>query len=104
MDNIRELGLDNVIKDIQNKINSSNIDGVHLSFDIDVMDKSLVPGTGTPVDKGFNLEEGKKVLKEFLSIGKIKSMDFVELNTDLDKDDTTADLCIDLVDWIFKHL
>lgn len=104
MDNIRELGLDNVIKDIQNKINSSNIDGVHLSFDIDVMDKSLVPGTGTPVDKGFNLEEGKKVLKEFLSIGKIKSMDFVELNPFLDKNDTTVDNCIELIDWIFQVL
>ncbi|HSH36989.1 arginase [Schnuerera sp.] len=104
MDNIRKVGLESVIKEVIEKIENSNVDGTHLSFDIDVMDKSLVPGTGTPVDKGFNLEEGKIVLKEFLNTGLIKSMDLVELNPNLDENDTTAKLCIDLVDWIFKQL
>ena len=104
MDSIRKMGLETTVEKILKKIKSSNIDGVHLSFDIDVLDKSLVPGTGTPVDNGFSIEEAKKVLEKFLATGLIKSMDFVELNPLLDIDDTTVHLCIDLIDWIFKVL
>jgi len=104
MDSIRKIGLETVIGKTLKKIKSSNIDGVHLSFDIDALDKSLVPGTGTPVDNGFSIEEAKKVLEKFLATGLIKSMDFVELNPLLDIDDTTVHLCIDLIDWIFKVL
>ena len=102
MDKVKEMGIENLIEEILNKINSSNVDGVHLSYDIDVLDKSIVPGTGTPVENGFTLEEGKQVLEGFLSTGLVKSMDFVELNTYLDENDTTANVCIQLVDWIFK--
>lgn len=104
MDNINEMGIDNVLDDILSKIYKSNVDGVHLSFDIDVLDKDLVPGTGTPVDKGFNVDEIKKVFKVLLNTNLIKSMDFVELNPELDENDSTAKLCIELIDWIFKNL
>lgn len=104
MEIVKKIGLENVIKEVLNKIKSSGIETVHLSFDIDVLDKSIVPGTGTPVNGGFNLEESKKILKGFLSTSLVKSMDFVELNPFLDKDDITANLCIELVDWIFKVL
>lgn len=102
MDTINDIGLETVIDQVLNRIHSSNIDAAHLSFDIDVLDKSLVPGTGTPVANGISVEEGKKILEGFLSTGLIKSMDFVELNPLLDENNTTADLCIDLIDWIFK--
>lgn len=102
MDKVKEMGIETLIEEILNKINSSNVDGVHLSYDIDVLDKSIVPGTGTPVENGFTLEEGKQVLEGFLSTGLVKSMDFVELNTYLDENDTTANVCIQLLDWIFK--
>lgn len=102
MDKVQDMGIEALIEEVLDKINSSNVDGVHLSFDIDVLDKSIVPGTGTPVENGFTLEEGKQVLEGFLSTGLIKSMDLVELNTYLDENDTTANVCIQLVDWIFK--
>ena len=65
MDHIRKVGLESIIEEISSKINNSNIDGVHLSFDIDALDKSLVPGTGTPVENGFSLDEGKLIIQEF---------------------------------------
>ncbi len=102
MDKVKEIGIKNLIEEVSNKINSSNVDGVHLSYDIDVLDKSIVPGTGTPVENGFTLEEGKQVLEGFLRTSLVKSMDLVELNTYLDENDTTANVCIQLVDWIFK--
>jgi arginase len=102
MDHVRRIGIDNTIEQVLNKIKSSNVDGIHLSFDIDVLDKSLVPGTGTPVDNGFNVDDIKGILKKLLATNLVKSMDLVELNPLLDINDTTSDLCIDLVDWIFK--
>lgn len=104
MDKINKIGLEAVMNEVINSIKSTNIDGVHLSFDIDALDKSLVPGTGTPVEGGFSLEETKKILKDLLSTNFVKSMDFVELNPLLDENDTTADLCIDLINWTFKYL
>lgn len=93
IDSINNIGLEKVIEQVLNRIYSSNID---------VLDKSLVPGTGTPVANGLSTEEAKKILEKFLNTGLIKSMDFVELNPVLDKNNMTADLCIDLIDWIFK--
>lgn len=102
MDIIRERGLEVVAKEVIEKINASDVEAVHLSFDIDSMDSSLVPGTGTPVKGGFDLEEGKYILESFLSEGFVKSMDFVELNPVIDIDNKTTELCIDLLKHIFK--
>lgn len=104
MDKVREKGLDSSIDEVLDKIKASSADGVHLSFDIDVLDASLVPGTGTPVAEGFDMEEGKKLLKDFLSSGLVNSMDFVELNPYLDEDEITIKNCLELIDWIFQVL
>lgn len=104
MDRIKEAGIDKVLDEVLYKIRESKVDGIHLSFDIDVLDKELVHGTGTPVDNGFNVEEVKNILKALLNTKLIKSMDFVELNPKLDENDFTANLCIELAHWIFKLL
>lgn len=105
MDIIRDRGLEEVISELKKKIISSNVDSVHLSFDIDSLDKSIVPGTGTAVDNGFKLEEGKFILESILSEGLVTSMDFVELNPKLDsEDEKTAKLCVDVLEHIFKVL
>ncbi|WP_406242502.1 arginase [Tissierella carlieri] len=103
MNTVKQRGLDNILKEIVEKIKFSNVDGVHLSFDIDVLDKSIVPGTGTAVENGFNLEEGKKVFTKFLGEGFITSMDFVELNPLLDEDDErTVTASIEMLEHIFR--
>ncbi|MDD4779484.1 MAG: arginase [Tissierellia bacterium] len=105
MDDIRKFGLNNIIETIINNINNSNIDGVHLSFDIDALDKRLVPGTGTPVENGFNLDEGKELFSKFIGAGFITSMDFVELNPLLDDvDNKTVKNCLELLKHIFSVL
>lgn len=104
MDKVREMGLENVISQVIEKINSSDVDGVHLSFDIDSLDQSLVPGTGTPEAKGFSMDEGKSLFTEFLGQAFIRSMDFVEFNPLLDKDDITLKTCIDMLKHIFRQL
>lgn len=77
---------------------------VHLSFDIDVLDKKLVPGTGTAVDDGINLKEGNFILKSLAQSQWITSMDFVEFNPDKDEDNRTRDICLEYLEVFFKNL
>lgn len=101
---INEKGIAFVLEDINKKLNQNNVDAVHLSFDIDCLDSSIVPGTGTPVEKGMSLKDAKYLLKYLMETKLVKSMDLVELNTLLDRQDETTNLVLDLVDWTFKYL
>ncbi|WP_315118518.1 arginase [uncultured Clostridium sp.] len=101
---LHEDGITSIINDILCKINKLNIKAIHLSFDIDCIDSDYVPGTGTPVKNGMTVGEAKTLLKSLAETNLIKSMDFVELNPKLDKEDETADLCIELIDWTFKYI
>lgn len=103
-DEINRKGIDTVINQVMDKLKAKNIETVHLSFDLDFIDAEYVPGTGTPVSVGVNVEDTKKALKMLAESKLIRSMDFVELNVLLDKNDITADLAIDLLDWTFKHM
>lgn len=103
MDTVREKGLENILNTITEKIKASNVDGVHLSFDLDSLDPSIIPGTGTPVADGFDLEEGKLILTKILNEKFVTSMDFVELNPILDNEDkVTIKNCIELLELIFR--
>lgn len=105
MEIVRKKGLDNILKEIIDKIKASKVDGVHLSFDIDVLDSSLVPGTGTPVIEGFSMEEGKEVFTALLGEKFVTSMDFVELNPKIDHEDKRTILnCIEMLEHIFKTI
>ncbi|MCM8711431.1 arginase [Clostridium sp. SYSU_GA19001] len=101
---IHEYGIKHVVNEVLENLKNKNIENVHLSFDLDFIDAQFVPGTGTPVHNGMTIEETETLLKMFADSKLIKSMDFVELNPLLDRNDTTADLAIDLLDWTFKHI
>lgn len=105
MDIVREKGLDNIINEVISSIKTSNVDGVHLSFDIDSLDSSLVPGTGTPVVNGFTIEEGKSLFTGFLGQNFVTSLDFVELNPKIDnEEEITTKNCMEILNHIFKEL
>lgn len=101
---IHEYGIEHVVNEVLDDIKARNIQTIHLSFDLDFIDARFVPGTGTPVPDGMTIEEAKTLLKMFADTKLVKSMDFVELNPLLDRNDTTADLAIDLLNWTFKHM
>jgi arginase len=103
-EDIKTKGVEKVMEEVQQQLNKRAIKNIHMSFDIDCLDKSLVPGTGTPVEYGLSVNEARYILKDLLQTGLIKSMDFVELNAMLDNEDVTADLAVDLIDWCFKNL
>src|SRR5699024_7999144 len=100
MKKLRQEKIEDILDDIIDDIEKKGIDGVHLSFDIDSMDMSLVPGTGTPVKDGFTSEEVKIMLNQLFETRFITSMDFVEYNPLLDDNNKTANICMELI----KHL
>lgn len=103
-DKINEKGINVVIKEVIDTLKARKIESIHLSFDLDFIDAKYVPGTGTPVSSGVSVEDTKEALKMLAETKLIKSMDFVELNVLLDKNDATADLAVNLLDWTFKYI
>lgn len=46
---------------------------IHLSFDVDALDPTLTPCTGTPVYGGLSLREGSYIAEELANTGKIQT-------------------------------
>lgn len=102
---IKKQGLENTIKTIIEDLKSKAFDGVHLSFDIDVMDARLVPGTGTSVADGLSMAEIEFILSSLLSTKLITSIDFVEYNPLLDdQDQKTLKYSLEIFNIILKHI
>jgi agmatinase len=54
---------------------------VHISFDIDGLDPTLCPNTGTPVPGGFQYEEATYLLSRLLQSGRtVIGFDLVEVS------------------------
>lgn len=64
----------------------------YVSFDVDVLDPSFAPGTGTPVPLGMNPHTLLKLLRTVAEYNQIVGMDVVELSPASDRDDMTTSL------------
>lgn len=56
---------------------------LHVSFDIDALNPSEAPCTGTPVRGGLSLREGQEIMEEVYRSGLLRSVDLVEVNPQL---------------------
>ena len=72
-----------IINNILLKLDPSGQHPIHLSIDVDALDPTYIPSTGTPVKDGLTLAEGKQVIKEFKATGRLVSLDLSEVNPDL---------------------
>ena len=101
---INDKGTTVVINELLSLIKEKNIKNIHLSYDIDCLDPEYVPGTGTPVNDWLSYDESKVLLESILGTSLVKSIDFVEYNPDLDKNNRTKETCIELLKLISKKL
>ncbi len=62
---------------------------VYLTFDIDCLDPSFAPGTGTPVCGGLSSDRALKILRGLTDLD-IVGMDVVEVAPSYDQSDITA--------------
>ncbi len=74
---------------------------LHVSFDVDILDPGIAPGTGTPVPGGINYREAQLLMEMIADSGRMGSLDIVEVNTALDNGNATAELAVDLVESLF---
>ncbi|XP_039594397.1 arginase-1 isoform X2 [Polypterus senegalus] len=63
---------------------------IHLSFDIDAIDPSLAPATGTPMVGGLTYREGVYLAEEIYKTGLLSVLDLVEVNPNLGKTEEVA--------------
>ena len=70
---------------------------IHCSFDMDGIDPSEAPGTGTPVKGGLSFREAHLIMEMLAETGQIGSIEMVEINPILDTRNQTAILAVDLI-------
>ncbi len=74
---------------------------LHVSFDVDMLDPPIAPGTGTRVPGGVNYREAQLIMEMIADCGRLASLDLVEINPALDRRNMTAKLAVDLVESLF---
>ena len=74
------------------------VDAVHVSFDLDVLDPSVMPGTGTRVPGGLSYREAAQVARRLRAWdGPVRSLDWVELNPSLDPSGYSTETAVALL-------
>jgi arginase len=75
--------------------------GIHLSFDLDVLDPEDAPGIGTPVPGGITYREAHLAMELLNESGSVVCADFVEVNPVLDTRNSTGALAVELALSLF---
>jgi arginase len=70
---------------------------VHVSLDMDVLDPEVAPGVGTPVRGGLSYREAHLAMELVAESGLAGSLEVVEVNPILDRENETAKLAVELV-------
>jgi arginase len=70
---------------------------VHVSLDMDVVDPDVAPGVGTPVRGGLSYREAHLAMELVAESGLAGSLEVVEVNPILDRENETAKVAVELV-------
>jgi arginase len=99
MRDIDERGMRDVVDEAV-RIASDGADGIHLSFDLDVVDPEDAPGTGTPVWGGITYREAHLAMELLSDRAEIVAIDLVEVNPVLDTQNMTGVLAAELAQGV----
>jgi len=95
MRDLDERGMRDVV-DEAIRIAGDGTAGIHLSFDLDVVDPEDAPGTGTPVWGGITYREAHLAMEMLSDRAQIVTIDLVEVNPVLDTQNMTGILAAEL--------
>ena len=99
---IKENGAKEIIKKALDEA-LKNTDGLHVSFDIDVIDPLIAPGVSVKAKDGLTFEEAKDIADVLIEYkDKIKSVDLVEFNPSEDKDNVTLKITEEILNKLLK--
>lgn len=96
MSTIDQLGFSAVLQQAMAIAGEGN-SGIHLSLDMDAIDPREAPGVGTPVRGGLSYREAHLAMETIADTHQLISMDVVEVNPILDRENATALLAVELV-------
>ena len=95
MSDIDRIGIERAIRESLSHIAGPGF--VHVSFDMDALDPEVAPGVGTPVRGGLSYREAHLALELVAESGLLGSLEVVEVNPILDRENATASLAVELV-------
>ena len=95
MTEIDRRGVEAVIADALAELADASF--LHVSLDLDAVDPMFAPGVGTPVPGGLSYREAHLALELLAEAGAIDSLDVVEVNPIVDRENQTALLAVELV-------
>lgn len=86
MEKVKARGIEKVMQDAMKHVDPKGKKMMHLSLDVDGLDPSLFPGTGTAVSEGLTMEDYQVIAKHMRNCeDRFRSMDLVELNFGIEK-------------------
>ena len=95
MSEIDRTGIETVIREALEVVSGPGF--VHVSLDMDALDPEIAPGVGTPVRGGLSYREAHLALELVAESGLAGSLEVVEVNPILDRENATAELAVELV-------
>ena len=103
-EDIRKKGPDNIYQKAF-EIASHGTNGIHISYDIDVIDPSISPGVSIPTQNGINLEDAYSFIYYIIkNKDLIKSLDLVEFNPSTDIDKKTEKIASHILNELIEKL
>ncbi len=96
MSDIDQIGISEVMRRAI-AIASQHDNPIHMSLDMDALDPREAPGVGTPVRGGLSYREAHLAMEMVAASQHLISMDVVEVNAILDRENATARLAVELI-------
>ena len=95
MSEIDRVGVERAMREALDRVAGGSF--VHVSLDLDALDPEIAPGVGTPVRGGLTYREAHLALELVAESGLAGSLEVVEVNPILDRENTTALTAVELV-------
>jgi arginase len=95
MSEIDRIGVERAMREALDLVSGAAF--VHVSLDMDALDPEVAPGVGTPVRGGLTYREAHLALELVAESGLAGSLEVVEVNPILDRENTTALTAVELV-------
>jgi arginase len=94
MTEIDRHGMEHVVRGAIERVEGARF--VHVSLDLDVVDPQWAPGVGTPVRGGISFREAHLAVELLSEAGVVGSLQIVEVNPILDRENATGELAVEL--------
>jgi arginase len=95
MSDIDRIGVERAMREALDRVSGPGF--VHISLDMDALDPEIAPGVGTPVKGGLSYREAHLAMELVAESGLAGSLEVVEVNPILDRENATAELAVELV-------